>query len=189
MKDVRHHTFESGHVTFDGKAKTYGVSMGNVVSGTQLSGYIRSHSQTECNGNTRDPGHLRNFDLHSFYSYPIDKRARQWCFDNKNKTVILYCIRHHIGKRRIIHGWLITGGYAQHEFEARFDFGRRKSQRVIDEAIEFLCGDHRPYGADLFCKTEAEVRSAYEPGPALRLALEVFRSRRNPLRTLTRRES
>ncbi len=179
MKDVRHHTFESGHVAFDRKAKTYGISTGNVVSGTQLSGYIRSHSETECNGKTDyDPGCLRNFDLHSFYSYPIDRRVSQWCSDNKNKAVILYCIRHHKGEQRIIHGWIITGGHDQHEFEARFDFGRRKSQRVIDEAIEFLCGDRRPYAADILCKTEAEVRSTYEAGPALRLALQVFRSRR-----------
>lgn len=53
--------FESGFRTFDNQTRC--ISTGNVVAHTQLSGFVRPKSETQCNGFVRDQGVLQKYDL------------------------------------------------------------------------------------------------------------------------------
>jgi hypothetical protein len=59
---------DTGYALFDKNCEV--LMTGNVCGNCQNSSYIRPFSETECNGFTYPPGHLRDFDLQSFKSIP-----------------------------------------------------------------------------------------------------------------------
>ena len=178
QKCVRHHDFVSDHKTFNNKARIYGVSTGNVVSGTQNSTYVRAHSEIECNGFTNPPGHLRAFDLKTFNqpSYSLDWRVRNWLDANREIKCIVYCLRTHRGDNSTVHGWIITSADDNYELLARCDGRGAKNRSVVDEAINFLTGRRHHFSADIICDTEEEVRQRFQ-GEELEIALEIFRKK------------
>jgi hypothetical protein len=174
-KNVRYHDFESDHQTFNAKARTYGVSSGNVCSGTQNSTYVRSHSETECNGATRPPGHLRAFDLEVFKGQiALPHEVRTWLNVNRENKCIVYCLRTYRGEQVRVHGWIITGPDPDHKLLASFAGRGQKNRSVVDEAIRFLAGNSKHFAVDVICNSEAEVREKYE-GAQLKLALANWR--------------
>jgi len=125
--------FESGHKTFDRQVDC--ISTGNVIGHVQLSFHIRAYTETECNGFTRPPGHLRAFDLKT-WNLPIRVRDRV-LKETEDKSVWLYEFRHWTGNRKIVHGYVITS--YDHRLLAKFLTGPTyKSVSVINEAITYI---------------------------------------------------
>ena len=95
--------FESLHKTFNRSVKC--VSTGNVISGTQISFYIRPFSQKICNGRKFSPGHLQKWDLDFFPVLPQEIRNY---IEGKDTEFILYHFFYYKSRRRINIGWVLT---------------------------------------------------------------------------------
>lgn len=137
--------FKSGHKAFDRRADY--IAPGNCIGGCQFSSYIRPYSETQCNGLSRPPGHLRDFDLEPFKRLGIPDHVLKAVLScTTTESIILYQIRHTVARRdpysgatrrRIIHGYIITD--TQYNLIASFVTGPTyKSEWVIKEAIEYL---------------------------------------------------
>ena len=128
--------FESGHKTFDRKADL--ISTGNVWGSVQTSGYVRAYSETECNGLTSAPGHLRDFDLKGFMGMPSHVR-RYVLSVSQDKSVIVYKFFHCVGNRKTVHGWVVTSTNPEYRLLNSFVTGPTwKSESVISEAIKYI---------------------------------------------------
>ena len=104
------------------------VGTGNVISNVQRSGFIRAHTDTECNGHTFKPGELQAFDLKPFapVAWWVRKHAAE-------KSVILY--KFVTGKT--VHGYIMTD--CEHRMIGRYETGpTRKSRSVLDFVSEFI---------------------------------------------------
>lgn len=90
--------------------KSCGPSRGNVISDTQTSFYIRPFSQTECNGFTREPGVLRDFDLKPFIDTGLPQNIlKDVKFYTQHSSAILYRIFHYDSrKKQQVHGYILT---------------------------------------------------------------------------------
>jgi hypothetical protein len=96
---------DTGHKSFD--RQTNVLMAGNIIANTQFGWHIRPYSETECNGYTFEPGHLRRVDLGYFTHLP--HHVRQAVIElTATEAVWLYQFYHYSGKRRIVHGYLIT---------------------------------------------------------------------------------
>lgn len=128
--------FESGHKTFDRQANY--VSHGNVYSNVQTSSYVRAYSETECNGFTRPPGHLRDFDLKGFTDMP--GHVRNYILHaTQNRMVIVYKFFHVANGRKTVHGWVVTSIHPEYRLLDYFVTGPTyKSYSVILEAIKYI---------------------------------------------------
>ena len=133
-----HMLFESEHRTFNRKADL--ISRGNVYSNVQTSSYIRPFSETKCNGIENPPGRLRDFDLKPFLPTIPDSVLNYVKSVSMNKQVALYRIRHCVGERHVIHGWIVTKDWHENHALLRcfYTHGGRKSRSVIDEAVKYL---------------------------------------------------
>jgi len=106
-KDGMKQIINTGHKTFDRQLVC--ASTGNVIGGGQYSNYIRPYTETECNGFTRPPGHLQNFDLQHF---SLSDRLRSLVKKyTQDKSRILYKFYHYNGDTEITHGYVLTEGY------------------------------------------------------------------------------
>jgi|GEM_PF-2968270 len=133
-RDGNHMLFESGHKTFDRQVDC--ISTGNMIGDVQLSFYIRPKVETECNGFSFKPGHLRDFNLSMFKQLPVVVRQRVLSLTETN-GVWLYEFRHWAGEQKIVHGYVITS--SDHQLLAKFITGpTSKSAQVIDEAITYI---------------------------------------------------
>lgn len=135
--------FKSGHKTFD--KQTNIITTGNVIANTQISGYVRPKSETECNGFIVDPGTLQAFDLkqYTFSNLPtkrfcavrFSKIAAKLADDNNG--CIAYKFLHKKGKYAIPHGLIITT--IDHKFLWKYIEPRSaKSALVINEAQKYI---------------------------------------------------
>lgn len=132
-------TFESGHKTFDRIANRHSVVTGNVLSDVQTSFFIRPYTETECNGFTREPGHLRNFDLEPFRKIGTPRHVLDYVRSvTENTPVILYRFFHHNNNGdKIVHGYVVTT--TDYELLKFFVTGPTyKSHNIIAEAIKFI---------------------------------------------------
>jgi len=131
--------FESEHKTFN--RQTNLIDTGNVYSNTQTSSYVRPYSETECNGFTRPPGHLRDFDLKGFDHMP--HRVKCYILSvTQDRPVIVYKFFHHTNRGRITHGWVITTTAPEYRKLMSFVTGPTwKSESVIAEAIKYITND------------------------------------------------
>jgi hypothetical protein len=78
---------DSGYKTFDNYIVC--ISRGNVIGGGQTSFYIRPYNETKCNGNEREKGVLRDYDLSMFDG--LDNNVRMFVNNiTENKSCILY---------------------------------------------------------------------------------------------------
>ncbi len=135
---------ETGHRAFDRQANTNFVGVGNVVSDVQLSSYVRSRNELECNGRVNAPQHLQNFDIAHFgRSLPVmpaevERVTRKAA--NDNDGAILYRFGYYVGPsrepRRIHLGWVVTD--RQYQLVAAFSAPTPKARRVIDEMLAFV---------------------------------------------------
>lgn len=138
-KSVRKDSFVSDHITFNKLVKTFGISTGNVVSPVQFSNFVRSYDDTECNKQTFEQGRLRSYDLFMFKNYKIPISIVNWLHENKEKKVILYCLRHLDRNTPIIHGWIITDtNYYGPKLLKQWTNGRQKSISIVTEVIKFI---------------------------------------------------
>lgn len=128
--------FESEHKTFNRCVDL--ISTGNVWSGVQTSSYVRAYSNTECNGFTNAPGHLRDFDLKGFTQMPAYVR-RYILSVTENESVIVYKFFHQVGGRKTVHGWVVTSRDPEYRLLRSFVTGPTwKSESVLNEAIEYI---------------------------------------------------
>lgn len=137
-----HIVINTGHKTFDRQADC--LSVGNVWGDVQLSSYIRPKTETECNGFSNPPGHLRDFDLKQFKDLPQNIRRKI-----VNITDTRYCILYEIrtwgkrggwdGRRRkTIHGYILTDAKT-HELVEKWATGpTHKSWMIIENVIPYL---------------------------------------------------
>lgn len=128
---------DTGHKTFD--RQTVCLSTGNVISSTQLSGYIRAFNDVRMPpGYEVEPGHLQAFDLDSarWSGLPnhVRKRVVEYAVD---KSVILYKFRHFSGNREIVDGWVLTDADYHLLFKA-VTGPTYKSYEVIDECTKYI---------------------------------------------------
>jgi len=132
-RDGDHMLFESGHKTFDRQVDC--ISTGNVLGHVQLSWHIRPYTETECNGFTNPPGHLRAFDLKD---WQLPQRVRRCVLDQtETRAVWLYEFRHWRGDVKIVHGYVVTSH--DHGLIDYFVTGPTyKSELVIHEAITYI---------------------------------------------------
>lgn len=120
--------------------QTSGLGTGNVWGSTQFSSFIRPYTQTECNGYTREPGHLQDFDLNSFKSY-----LPRWVIERvkdlaKEKSVILYMFFHHTPdrSRKIIDGVVVSDDNYNH-ISTFYLNPSWKAQQTVEIAREYVC--------------------------------------------------
>lgn len=66
---------------------------GNVVSYTQLSGFVRPFNATECNGFAFPAGHLRDSDMGRYKFYDVPYAVKEILKNNPDTTYCLYVIR------------------------------------------------------------------------------------------------
>jgi len=131
--------FESEHKTFNRQVDC--ISSGNVIGHVQLSGYVRPRNETECNGFTFEKGHLQEYDLgwlaEKFPNY-VKEFIRKLDYA-EDHSVIAYEFRHWNGRKKIIHGHVVTtGGDNGHKVLRKWYGDRLKSKSVIDEAITYI---------------------------------------------------
>lgn len=134
--------FDSAHKTFNRKVDL--ISTGNVWGSVQTSGYVRPYSEAECNGFTRPPGHLRDFDLKGFTQMP-QHVLRYILSVTENKSVIVYKFFHVCnrgywkGESKTVHGWVITSTGPEYRLLRYFVTGPTwKSESVLLEAIKYI---------------------------------------------------
>jgi len=127
--------FESLHKTFNRQVSM--ITTGNQIGNTVLSSYIRPYNETKCNGFTRSPGHLQEYDLGCFVK-EAPGMAKDWVREHgREKSFILYLFFHWRNQERIIHGVIITDD--EHNHAKTFYFRRGyKSESVIDEARKYV---------------------------------------------------
>lgn len=100
---------------------TQGVMKGNVIAPSQFSQYIRGRMGLECNGHTKLPGHLRDFDIEPFVSNNlINQTVMKAVLEHTDgdESVCLYAFyrakrngAYAAGKERKMVGWVLTTGY------------------------------------------------------------------------------
>lgn len=97
--------FESAYKTFNKQVDI--IATGNVAAYTQFSFIIRPYKQTECNGFTRKPGELMNFDLSAFKKLPI--AVRKIVSDKEREdSIILYEFRTWKDGQKDVFAYVIT---------------------------------------------------------------------------------
>jgi len=151
---------------------TYGV--GNVWADTQFSNYIRSRQQTECNGFTREPGHLQDFDLKGYPELSPKHRAQVSALVDQNGGGVLYRIQHVVPARypkpahRLVHGHILTN--LQHKPVLMIRDGSpsaRKSVSVLSAFWDWLAVEGKAQA-----RRERENRAKYERAKAVVPALQ-----------------
>lgn len=131
--------FDSQHKTFNRQVNC--ISHGNVFAATQTSSYVRAFNTLECNGRINAPGHLQEWDLTQGALKNFDDLVKSWIRANvRDKDVVAYQFYHYRGKRKIVHGYVITSGYNDGHKLIRTFYWRNteKSRSVIDEAIKYI---------------------------------------------------
>jgi len=137
MLKISQNPINTGHKTFDKKANNDLLMTGNVVGNCQFSYYIRAYNQTECNEKEFKPGALQSYDLRNFFAvgYTVPYSMKYEIESDKNQRFILYCIRHSVGSKKRIHGWILTDD--NYNLLSSMHFGRKSSQ-VIEGVIPYL---------------------------------------------------
>lgn len=137
----------TGHKGFDHAAAECGVMRGNVTSGTQCSTYIRPFNQTECNGFTREPGVLQDFDLKPWLAAP-NLRPPKFIIDfikrePVDKALILYAFFHYRDGKISVHGYVVTTDEADgHDLLSTWLTGPTyKSNQIMIECCEALAAN------------------------------------------------
>ena len=142
FRDPNHMLFESGHKTFDKQADL--IDTGNVWGGVQFSGLIRAKSDTECNGFTRPPGHLRDFDLSSF-GRTLPPHVKKFVLESTESCPVwLYRFFHKKSPGKYTtHGYIVTA--YNHTLLRTFTTGPTwKSDLVIREAAKYVSDCKHP---------------------------------------------
>lgn len=137
MLKISQNPINTGHKTFDKKANNDLLITGNVVGNCQFSSYIRAYNQTECNEKEFKPGALQSFDLRNFFvsGYHVPYSIEYRIESDKNQRFILYCIRHSVGSKKRIHGWILTDDRYKLLSTARCG---GKSRQVIEGVLPYI---------------------------------------------------
>lgn len=141
--------FATGHKGFDRAANGEGglILTGNVISDTMFGFHVRGYFETECNGFTRPPGELQQFDLKAAsagYRQHFEP-VRRWIEESKHfkyNSGWCYIIRHvrrGSSSPAVIHGVLVTDHqnrllkeFSREQIERHSNGGTRKSWWVMD---------------------------------------------------------
>jgi hypothetical protein len=130
----------TGHKTFD--RQTNVISIGNVISNTQYSSYIRPMNLLKNPVGQQVPyGYLTEYDLRPFVEYfrlpqKIKAKIKNYVQD---KEAILYCFYHHRKNKYIIHGFVLTD--AQHNLIEFWVIGGIKSYKIVSECIKYITNE------------------------------------------------
>ncbi len=126
----------TGHKTFDKKSEGC-IMTGNVISNVQFSWFVRPFNQTDCNGFYFPPGYLQKVDLNSFSS-TLPECVKECIRRNgRSQRFIVYEFRHFRGRKKIIHGYVITTD--EHKYFKSWVTGhRRTSGDIIQHAIRAI---------------------------------------------------
>jgi hypothetical protein len=96
--------FDCAHKNYNG----HFPSMGNAITETQFSSYIRSENDLECNRHSFEKGELLQYDLNNLPSYIpswVKHEIRGYC---QNRRMIFFCLRHFRKGKPIVLAYLIT---------------------------------------------------------------------------------
>jgi hypothetical protein len=126
----------TGNKTFD---RVGYVSTGNVESDCQRSGFVRPFTETECNGFTRKPGELQEWDLRAGFCKPdMPAEVKRFIRETgKTATLCAYLFFHWRGSRKIVHGWIVTD-YHHKPLRTWYASNRAKSVAVIRACAKVL---------------------------------------------------
>lgn len=106
MKDTKDiQKFSTGCKGFDRYCDL--IMIGNVESRGQTSKYIRPKNDCECNDFHFDYGVLRKTDMDYMGGDKIPRCVREF-IDRQTEQVILYRFWHKVGKKQIVHGYIVT---------------------------------------------------------------------------------
>jgi hypothetical protein len=131
---------------FDSDCKTFNrqvdcISIGNVIGHVQLSGCVRPRNETECNGYDFPKRHLQEYDLcwllKNFPNY-VKEYIRKLDYA-EDHPLIAYEFRHWRGKKKVVHGYVVTTGSDNgHKLLRKWYPDRMKSKSVINEAVKYI---------------------------------------------------
>ncbi|MCZ2113543.1 MAG: hypothetical protein LC131_06880 [Anaerolineae bacterium] len=143
----------TGHKEFDRATNGEGglITHGNVISDSMYGFHVRGYFVTECNGFTRPPGELQQFDLKPAtegYGQRFEP-VRRWITASehfKHNSGWCYLIRH-VTKEGgvVIHGALVTDyqnrllkEFSREQIERHSTSGTRKSHTVMGRVKPLL---------------------------------------------------
>jgi hypothetical protein len=125
--------FESGHKLFD--RQTNYLSTGNVIANTQFSSFIRAGNCTVSPVGEHVPeGVLQDFDLNPFKGLPrfIREFIRKV---GKDKSVIMYELRHWYGRTKVVDGYVVTDADYKH---LKTFYINKRARNAVDEALKYF---------------------------------------------------
>lgn len=131
--------FESPLKTFNRQCRC--ICTGNQICDVVYSNYIRPYSETECNGFTRPPGHLQNYDLTKnivgdTLPYWIREETRRLTHDDGG---ILYNFHHWNGGRRVDDGFVLTSRHYEYRLIKVWYINHDwRAQAAVDEAVKYI---------------------------------------------------
>lgn len=128
--------FESEHTDFNKQVDCIGT--GNVIGEVQLSGYIRPHDKTECNGQTFPTGYLQEYDLNWLNKYLPDS-LKEWIKENgKTKSLIGYTFFYRKSAQKIFIGYIVTDDEHNH-LKTVYARQTRKTISALNECRKYIC--------------------------------------------------
>jgi hypothetical protein len=111
--------------------------MGNAITETQFSSYIRSENDLECNRHSFEKGELLQYDLNNLPSYIpswVKHEIRGYC---QNRRMIFFCLRHFRKGKPIVLAYLITD--TNHNLAWIWDMKKGwKNRQVIETFLKAL---------------------------------------------------
>lgn len=131
--------FESPHKTFNRQCRC--ITTGNQVGDVVYSNYVRPYGETECNGFTRLPGHLQNYDLTKnivagTLPYDIREQVRKLTHDRGG---IIYNFHHWNGDRRIDDGFVLTTRHDDYKLmEVWYVNQDWRARAAVNEAVKYI---------------------------------------------------
>lgn len=136
LKHRKNSPLVTGAKTFDKLIAKNHLGTGNVLSDAQVSSFIRSKTTTECNGFTNPPGHLREWDLKSYFPQLPQHIKKQVLELTETDDIVLYRFFHWNHGKRIEHGYIATRSFDRnYAFIKSWVTGVRHTSHQILEAV------------------------------------------------------
>lgn len=125
---------DSGYKTFDNYIVC--ISKGQVFGGGQTSFYIRAFNETICNGNIREKGHLRNYDLSMFTN--LDYRVKKYVESiTENKGCMLYKFYTYKNGIENLVGYIVEQNNEYKIFNTSY-YSKIKKQKCLEFIVKIL---------------------------------------------------
>jgi len=129
--------FESPHKTFNKQCTL--ISTGNQIGNVVYSNYIRPYCEVECNGITRPPGHLQNYDLTKNIVGVVPGHIASVVRElGKDMSLILYNFHHWRDDKRVEDGWVLTTEHDYKLLRVWYVNKHWRAKAAVDEAVKYI---------------------------------------------------